>query len=378
MPSLRFVPDLFTQFVALLTFYLLLRRGWMPFLALRILGVALSVLWIAGFFISALQAAGYEAGFRWEAVSGLSFACATAFLGAVAIWFLLNGANRKLISPPVAQRRKLLTVVTGVAMAAPAAILTAGFVVGRKQFHVEEVELALPDLAPDLEGLRIVQLSDIHLSPFLSRSELARCVDMANETRAQIAVVTGDLITGLHDPIDDCLDELKRLRADSGVYGCMGNHEAYIQAETYVQQEANRRGIQFLRHERCELQFGSAKLNLAGVDHQWKKQAYLSGADHLIVPGHFNLLLSHNPATFPKAAAQGWDLTLAGHMHGGQINVELMHANLNFMRLSTPYVYGIYRQGRSAIYVTRGIGTVAMPVRFGAPPEVALIRLRKA
>lgn len=263
-------------------------------------------------------------------------------------------------------------------MAAPAVILTSGFLAGRKRFHLEEVDLAIPDLAPDLEGLRVVQLSDIHLSPFLSRAELARCVDMANETRANIALVTGDLITGLHDPIDDCLDELKRLRADGGVYGCMGNHEFYIEAESYVQHEGARRGLHFLRHQQRELSFGSAKLNLAGVDHQWKKKTYLAGADRLLVPGQLNVLMSHNPATFPKAAAQGWDVTFAGHMHGGQINFELMEANLNYARLATPYIYGIYREGRSAMYVTRGIGTVVMPVRFGAPPEVALIRLQRA
>ena len=88
--------------------------------------------------------------------------------------------------------------------------------------------------------------------------------------------------------------------------------------------------------------------------------------------------MSHNPAAFPAAAEQGWDLTLAGHMHGGQINLEIAQQNLNLARISTPYVYGTYREGKSALYVTRGIGTVAMPVLIGAPPEVALIRLRRS
>lgn len=367
MPSFRFVPDIALQLGALAAGY-----AWLPGRATK---MASSVVLAAGVVTTVLQAFGQEAGFRWQPVSGLGLALAVSLLGA----FAIRAALRKKLGARVSlERRRWLTAASGVAMAAPAAILATGFLVGRKQFHVEEVDLPVPNLAPDLEGLRLVQISDIHLSPYLSRAELVRCVDMANETRAHIVLVTGDLVTGQYDPIDDCLDELKRLRADSGVYGCMGNHEGYIQAESYVKCEAARRGIQFLRHEIQQLRFGSAKLNLAGVDYQWNKKTYLSGAERLIVPGYLNVLMSHNPATFPKAAAQGWDVTLAGHMHGGQINIELMQANINLPRLSTPYIYGAYHRGRSAMYVTRGIGTVAMPVRFGAPPEVALIRLRRA
>ena len=91
-----------------------------------------------------------------------------------------------------------------------------------------------------------------------------------------------------------------------------------------------------------------------------------------------NLLLSHNPDVFPVAAKQGWDLTLAGHTHGGQVTVEILDRSLNVARFFTPFVYGLYHSGRSSIYVTRGIGTIALPTRIGAPPETALLRLRKA
>ena len=87
------------------------------------------------------------------------------------------------------------------------------------------------------------------------------------------------------------------------------------------------------------------------------------------------MLLSHNPDVFPVAAAQGWQVTLAGHTHGGQVNVELLGGQYNVMRFFTPYVYGLYREGTSSIYVSRGLGTVGAPIRLGAPPEVNLIRL---
>ena len=91
-----------------------------------------------------------------------------------------------------------------------------------------------------------------------------------------------------------------------------------------------------------------------------------------------NVLLQHNPDVFPTAARQGWDLTLAGHTHGGQVNFEILNQDLNVARFYTPYVRGLYRSGRSAIYVTRGIGTIGMPARIGAPPEITLLRLRMA
>ncbi len=101
----------------------------------------------------------------------------------------------------------------------------------------------------------------------------------------------------------------------------------------------------------------------------------LVGSETLREAGAFNLLLSHNPDVFPTAAGQGWDLTMAGHAHGEPVTVKLLHQYLNVARVFTPYVYGTYREAGSAIDVTRGVGTVGVPARIGAPPEIGLIRL---
>ena len=98
----------------------------------------------------------------------------------------------------------------------------------------------------------------------------------------------------------------------------------------------------------------------------------------MVLPGAYNILLSHNPDVFPVAADKGYDLTLAGHTHGGQVNVEILDQSINAARFFTPYVYGLYRRGAAAEYVTRGVGTISIPARIGAPPEIALVRLRKA
>jgi predicted MPP superfamily phosphohydrolase len=108
------------------------------------------------------------------------------------------------------------------------------------------------------------------------------------------------------------------------------------------------------------------------------KPRYLNGAERLVLPGATNLLLSHNPDVFPVAAAKGFPAVLAGHTHGGQVQVEILNQSLNVARFITPFVYGLYREAASCVYVTRGIGTIGMPARIGAPPEIALLRLVRA
>jgi predicted MPP superfamily phosphohydrolase len=280
--------------------------------------------------------------------------------------------SRKEHSP---RRRAFLRMAQAALFLGPPAAIGYGVFIQRFDLRLREQKLVFPDLPKDLDGLRMVQLTDIHLSPFLSESELARAVDMANETRAHIALVTGDLITFQGDPLDACLRQLARLRAEAGIFGCMGNHEIYANAEQYVEQNGARLGMQFLRRRAVRLPFGEATLNLAGVDYQRMGRPYLKAGPQLIAPGAFNVLLSHNPDVFPVAVQQGYRATIAGHTHGGQIRVEILREDLNIARFFTPYVDGLYRQNNSAIFVSRGIGTIGLPARLGAPPEVALLRL---
>jgi predicted MPP superfamily phosphohydrolase len=307
------------------------------------------------------------------------------------IWVACSGAGwiiyclLRLIWPALSPRvdparRRLLHLAGSSVVATPFAAIAIGALAGRTDFRVREIDVPLPALAPDLQGLRLTLLSDIHLSPFLSEAELERVIDMANDTRPDLALVTGDLISTAADPLDACLRQLARLRPASGIWGCLGNHEIYAQAQDYAVTEGARFGITFLRGAHRVLRFGSASLNLAGVDYQSIRQRsrYLTGAERLVIPGAVNILLSHNPDVFPTAARKGYDLTVAGHTHGGQVNTEILHQQWNVARFLTPYVYGLYELGQSRAYVTRGIGTVGLPARLGAPPEVAVLRLRKA
>lgn len=272
-------------------------------------------------------------------------------------------------------RRNFLLGIRSALFASPVAAIGYGVFIQRTELTTREVDLRIPGLPPELNGLRLVQLSDIHLSPFLSEKDLARAVDMANEARASVALVTGDLISSAYDPLDTCLRQLARLRSDAGTLGCLGNHEIYAGAEEYATVQGARAGIRFLRKEAQPLQFRGQAVNFVGVDYQRMNSPYLVGVETLMRRDAFNILLSHNPDVFPVAARQGFPLTLSGHTHGGQVGVEILHQNLSIARFYTPYVYGLYNHGPSTIYVNRGIGTIGLPARLGAPPEVALLRL---
>jgi uncharacterized protein len=328
-----------------------------------------------------------------QIVATVRFPQLSTYLGAATLFYLLLASAvlflhwivallRKPLqdAPADPTRRRALAVAGNAVLAAPFAVLGYGSFIERTDFHTREVDVPVPNLPPDLEGLRIVQVSDIHLSAFLTERQFARVIDSANDLRPHLAAITGDLISSHGDPIDAALRQLARLKTDAGVYGCMGNHDAYAGVTGYIEHNAARLGMRFLRDAAHPLRFGAATLNLAGQDYQPKslKPHYLDGAERLIQPGALNILLQHNPDVFPTAALQGYNLLLAGHTHGGQVTVEILDRAISPAFFFTPYVYGLYRSGSAAAYVTRGIGTIGIPARLGAPPELTLLRLRKA
>jgi uncharacterized protein len=372
----------------------LLRVHFFPGLCLLLLGLGLQfhiVGWLLGRYrrrgwivagawaSTILLALGYALEFQWaQRISVVKWWTWLECAALVETIWLIGFSFALLIcrrTPPIDPARRRMLQAAAVAVCAVPVLGTGFGFVRRNRFRLSEVSVPIPKLPKDLDGLRIVQITDIHLSEFLSEREFAAAIDMANETRANLALVTGDLITRRGDPLDACLRQLARLRADAGVLGCLGNHEVYAQVEDYVAAQGRRVGIEFLRLQSKQLRFGSATVNFAGVDYQKIYSRYLAGADRLIVPDTVNILLSHNPDVFPVAAAQGYDLTIAGHTHGGQVDFEILHQHVNVARYFTPYVRGLYRHQNSAVYVSTGLGTIGVPVRIGAPPEISVLRL---
>ncbi len=301
-------------------------------------------------------------------------------------------ARAEILADP--SRRHFFKTATAAAGAAPFLGAMYGFAAERLNYQVRRVEIPLANLPDALDGMKISQLSDIHLSGYISRDDVRRAVDMANDLSPDISVVTGDFITGASDPLAECIEEIRKLAAPLGVYGCNGNHEIYAKAEDAAERLFTQAGMKLLRKENAQINFRGAYLNLIGVDYQRErgpggfKIQTLAGVEKLVRRDMPNILLSHNPNSFNRAAELGIDLSLAGHTHGGQVQVEILDHRLSPARFITDYIAGLYSRplgtGESAaakvsqLYVNRGLGTVGAPVRLGVPPEITLITLRKA
>ena len=325
------------------------------------------------------------------------------------------GSSEAIELLPNPSRRYFFRTASALAGAAPFVSAMYGYAAERLNYQVRRVELPVANLPSALDGMRIAQLSDIHLSGYMTREEVRRAVDMANALGADLALLTGDYITGASDPIADCIDELRHLRAPLGVWGCNGNHEIYARAEDQAQVLFARAGMKLLRRQNAQLTFRGARFNLIGVDYQRERSAsgrklqLLHGLESLVRRNMPNILLSHNPNTFNRAAELGIELSLAGHTHGGQIQVEILDHRLSPARFITDYIAGTYyrplnmpalskralkdlnnvasndvpvashaQPPLSVLYVNRGLGTVGAPVRLGVPPEISLLILRRA
>jgi predicted MPP superfamily phosphohydrolase len=303
-------------------------------------------------------------------------------------------------------RRYFFKTATAAAGAVPFLGAMYGFAAERLNYQVHRVDIPISNLPAALDGMTIAQLSDIHMSGYMPRSQVRRAVDMANDLGADLAVVTGDFITSAGDPLEECIEEIRRLSAPLGIYGCNGNHEVYANAEDRAQELFKQSGMKLLRHQNALISFRGAQLNLIGVDYQRERAsggrriATLAGVGPLVRKDIPNILLSHNPNSFNRAAELGIELSLAGHTHGGQIQVEILDHRLSPARFITDYVAGLYMRPlftpaktvasqkflhaatlhgpHAAIYVNRGLGTVGAPVRLGVPPEISLLTLRRA
>jgi predicted MPP superfamily phosphohydrolase len=278
---------------------------------------------------------------------------------------------------------------------------TYGFAAGRLRYSVERVDVPVANLSPELDGLRIAQLSDIHIGDYMPPREIARAVAMANDLHPDISFVTGDFVSSEGDPLDACITELSRLRAPLGVWGCNGNHEIYAGVEDEAARLFHEKGMRLLRAESAVVEHNGGRFNLLGVDYQRDHMTsgeptgpMLHEIETQIRRDMPNVLLSHNPNSFRRAAELGIELSLAGHTHGGQIKFEIVDHSVSPARLITPFVAGLYRlpmsnalaadgtrtdgTQKAALYVNRGLGTLGFPVRIGVPPEITLLTLRRA
>jgi uncharacterized protein len=244
--------------------------------------------------------------------------------------------------------------------------------------QLRRVTVRLKGLGAGLEGLRIVQISDLHIGEALDEPFLRRVVARVNALSPDVVAVTGDLVDGKVGAVRDFVAPLGELRARYGVYYVTGNHEYYWGGPEW-EAEVDRLGLTVLRNSHRVIERGGSELALGGVpdlqgirfhpDHGSRPDLAFAGAP-LGIP---RILLAHQPAAARAAAEAGVHLQLSGHTHGGQIFPFHL-----FVWLSQPVLSGLRKLFGIWVYTHRGTGTWGPRMRLGAAPEIAEITLRAA
>jgi uncharacterized protein len=293
---------------------------------------------------------------------------------------LLALGRRLRPSPPapavdVERRRFLSQATAGGALALGGGLAGYGSWRAFTAPEVTELVIRIPKLPRSLEGFSIVQLTDLHVGPFIQRRFMDELVRRANALKPDLVAITGDLVDGSVPRLGGFVAALGGLQARHGRFFVTGNHDYSSGAEAWVA-HLDSLGIPSLRNRHVSIGDAGGSFDLVGVD-DWHggrrlgQKGYdleraLAGRD----PERAAVLLAHQPANFKVAAARGVDLQISGHTHGGQL-----FPMTALIGLSWEHSAGHYRHGDSHIYVSRGCGFWGPPMRLGSPPELVKLVL---
>lgn len=238
---------------------------------------------------------------------------------------------------------------------------------------LEKIEIKLKRLPKKLDGFRIIHLSDIHHSPFTSLEHISRAVMVSNHIKPDMFVLTGDYVSHEPEYIEPVAKVLGELKAEFGTHACLGNHDHWTDGNI-VTDAFRKENINMLVNEGFRLTARDSSFWLAGVDDYMVGKTDVAASMRGAFPDEMKILLAHNPVIIRQAAKFGVDLMFSGHTHGGQVKVRDTNKKRIFPKRKL--TNGLHRRKNTQIYITRGIGTVVLPVRYQCPPEISLIELR--
>lgn len=285
-------------------------------------------------------------------------------------------------SEKIIKRREFIQTVGWTAAGVPFLASAYGFAVERRQVKVFVERIRIPHLPRALKGFKIAQISDIHAGSFITDDIFRESVEITNSLRPDIVVMTGDFVNSNPSELPLVAPHFSKFKAKRGVYGCLGNHDHYMNAVDHEKtvRIIKNSGVDLLINENRKIRVGEATLQLAGIDNKSHRHDYsdydraFSDLDETSP----TVLLCHDPINWKPDivdANRKVDLTLSGHTHGGQISLNILDESFNHVRLLYDHWIGLYQEGDKYLYVNRGLGTTGPPVRLGAPPEVTLIIL---
>ena len=268
-----------------------------------------------------------------------------------------------------AGRRAVLRALTAAGIGLVTGGAAHGFLYERHRIGITRATLPVSGLARALDGLRIVMLTDLHLSPSVPREDIDQAVKLAMAEQPDLIVLGGDYISFMDRAYAaPCAEALSPLQAPFGVFAVLGNHDDDVEMPRALE----RRGIEVLKDARTTLSIRNERLDFVGI--RFWTRATVDLAHLLKGTASTTVLLAHDPRRLQQATALNIPLMLSGHTHGGQIVLPGIGA---VAARKFPIAQGMARRENTTVFVSRGIGTVYVPCRINCPPEIAVLTLQR-
>jgi predicted MPP superfamily phosphohydrolase len=256
-------------------------------------------------------------------------------------------------------------------------------------YQIDYKEIKIDNLPPELKGTTITLVSDIHAGQYMNEKDIREYTDIINNLGSDIICIPGDFVNFEVSDVHMVTNAFRDLKAKHGIYGSLGNHDFFQNVDYVASTIVNESPIQLLRNDHRKINIKGSDLFIVGVDDTRGAGAQMDAvikfyehAENKLksaegdVNGKPKILLCHKPYGFDVLAKKDIDLVLAGHTHGGQVvPVKFGNFNMSFAATVSRYIEGLYKIGKSSMYVSRGIGCVGLPIRINCPPEVTKITL---
>jgi predicted MPP superfamily phosphohydrolase len=293
-------------------------------------------------------------------------------------------------------RHKFLTSMALIMAGIPFAGMIYGMIKTAFDFTVHRESIKLPNLPASFDGLKIVQISDIHSGSFTSKAPFEKAIKLILEQKPDIIFFTGDLVNNVADEVYDYIDTLSAIKAPMGVYSILGNHDYgdYMAWDSLAEKEKNldklkaahgKIGWNLMLNENVRLKRGDDEIALIGVENwgkgaRWPKYGDLKKAIQGVEDMPVKLLLSHDPSHWDAVVREqnpDIDITFSGHTHGFQFGIEIPGIKWSPSQYLYPQWAGLYTKANQHIYVNRGFGFLGYPGRVGIKPEISVIELKR-
>ena len=282
----------------------------------------------------------------------------------------------------------------GIVLAAiPFASVLYGVTKGKFNYRVIREKIRFGNLPESFKGLKIVQISDMHLGSFNRKFEqIEKAIELLNEQEPDLILFTGDLVNNFAEETDDWAPILSRMKAGIGKYSILGNHDYGDYSEwgspgakaknlAAIKAFHKKMGFRLMLNENETIRINDEEIALIGVEN-WGKPPFpqhgdLKKAMDGVNPGSFKLLMSHDPSHWDAQVldATDIDLTFSGHTHGMQFGIERAGIKWSPVQYKYPRWGGLYRESKQYLYVNRGFGYIGFPGRIGMPPEITVVEL---